>query len=137
MAQKTDSMTFAVGTDDKISFSADHFGSAQFFLIYTLNLHTKEIQLQKTIPNKTPEENRHGDPKKAQNISVLLQGIPILIGRYMGPNITRIRKKFIPIIAAIDSIEDSLAILPSLIPAIRIEMEKPAAVPKKVLHLRP
>ncbi|WP_371803873.1 NifB/NifX family molybdenum-iron cluster-binding protein [Candidatus Lokiarchaeum ossiferum] len=127
---------FAVGTDDKLTYSADHFGSAQFFLIYTLNLQTKEIKLQKTIVNKTPEEHRHGDPQKALSISTLLQGIPVLIGRYMGKNITRIRKKFIPIIASFDLIDKSLVILPNIIPEIRSELEKSGGIPKKVLHLR-
>ena len=93
------------------------------------------IQLQHILKNETPEENRHGDPQKAQNISKLLQGITVVIGRWMGVNITRIRKKFVPIISTIDSIEQALQELLKIIPAIIIEMEKPVGLQKKVLKL--
>ncbi len=137
MTPDPDIIEFAVGTDDKVNFSSDHFGSAHFFMIYSLNLKTGEIVLLNTIDNVTPDEDRHGDPLKAQNVSELLKEISIFIGKEMGPNVARIRQRFIPIISLTDSIDHALSLIPDMIPDIWTELQKPMGTPKKVLKIRP
>jgi predicted Fe-Mo cluster-binding NifX family protein len=136
MTPDSDIIEFAVGTDDKVNFSSDHFGSAHFFLIYSLNLKTGEIVLLNTMDNLTPDEDRHGDPLKARNVSELLKEVSIFIGKEMGPNVARIRQKFIPIISQKASIDRALSLIPDLIPDIRTELQKPEGTPKKVLKIR-
>lgn len=137
MAQNSNMIKFAIGTDDNVNYSSEHFGSARFFQIYSLNLETKEIILLETIDNETPEEEHHGDPEKAKSVSGLLKDVSIFVGKRMGPNITRIRKKYVPIISRTDSIERSLSLLPKLIPDIKKESEKPMGTSKEVLMLVP
>jgi len=132
----SDIVEFAVGTDDKISFSSDHFGSAHFFMIYSLNLRTGEVILLNTMDNVTPDEDRHGDPLKARNVSELLKEVSIFVGKEMGPNVARIRQRFIPIISQTDSIDRALSLIPNLITEIRTELQKPEGTPKKVLKIR-
>ncbi len=136
MTQKTDVVLLAAGTDDEENFTTDHFGSSHNFLIYSFNLRTKEITFEKKIVNLTPEERQYGDPVKAKNISTLLDGISIAMAKRMGPNIERIRKTFIPILSNENQIKLSLTILPTLIPDILIELEKPSGTPKRILRLK-
>ena len=42
----------ACGTDDGINFTNEHFGSAKFYLVYTLNLETGQFKYLKRIEKK-------------------------------------------------------------------------------------
>ncbi len=99
---------FACATDDQINFSKEHFGSAKKYLIYSLNLDNGEIQFLREIQNLTPEEKIHGDPMKARAVSDVLSGVQILINSFFGPNIVRMRKKFLIIISKENNIKKSL-----------------------------
>ena len=92
-------MTIACATDDGVYFSSEHFGSARFYLLYSFDTDTNKFDFIKKIDNLTPEERTHGDPIKANAISTLLNGVDVFIAYVMGPNIKKIRKKFIPVIS--------------------------------------
>ncbi len=126
-------LKIACATDDGINFSEEHFGSAKKFLIYELNLDTGDTKIVKTIENDTPEERTHGDPEKAKKISELLKDVQVLIGFAMGPNIIRMRKKFVPIISREKNIETALSKLKSLLNEIKSSLEKEE---KDVLFIR-
>lgn len=125
----------AIGTDDKVHFSSEHFGSTQWFLIYQFDFLSKRLTFDTAIKNITPEEKTHGDPKKAQNVSNLLPQVSVLVSKYMGSNINKMRKKYIPIITNQTEIQECLKILPTLIPEIQKELQKPMEIPKNVLKL--
>ncbi len=101
-------MLVAVSTDDEKNLTKNHFGDGRVFLIYELS--PEGYKLVKRIENKSPEEEFHGDPNKARSIGQLLggEGVHVLVGFAMGPNIVRMRKAFVPVISRCESIEDAL-----------------------------
>jgi len=56
------------------------------------------------------EKEVHADPKKAKGISNLLldENVSVVVSKAFGPNIKRIKKKFVCIIMNDESIEDSM-----------------------------
>ncbi len=82
--------------------------------------------LLKVLKNTTPEEEFHGDPKKARAIGQILgkEGVQVLVGFAMGPNIVRIRKRFVPVISRCQSIEDSIKEIMRRYGEISRELEK-------------
>ena len=126
---------FAIGTDDGIEFSKHHFGSSQKYLIYTFDLETNKIIHIDTIQNITPEERKHGDPEKAQNIGSLLKGVSVLVAKRMGSNVARMRKKFVPIMCKDVNIEQALERLPKYIEQIQMGLAKPMGEDKEIIKL--
>jgi len=114
----------ACATEDGINFSKEHFGSAKKYLIYSLNLDNGEIQFLKEIKNPTPDEKKHGDPEKAKAVSDLLSDVQILINLAFGPNIIRIRKKFVPIVSKEKNIKKSLNELKTMLDKIKLSLNK-------------
>ena len=93
-------MIFAFATDDGRNLINRHFGDANFYQIYkiTKNSYSKIDSLE----NTTEEEDQHADPKKAGGIANLLQSknVTCAVSTVFGPNIKRINKKFVCIIAS-------------------------------------
>jgi len=104
-------MIIACGTDDEISLTKQHFGDSNFFLIYELN--EGGFNLVKKVKNESPEEEHHGDPKKAGFIAGVMKQneVKVLVAYAMGPNIVRMRKKFLPVISRIENINEALNFL--------------------------
>lgn len=100
----------AFATDDGYNFMGRHFGDAEFFDIYEIN--EKSFNFVKRISNSTEEEEEeiHADPKKAKSISKILleQKINTAVSRIFGPNIKRIRKKFVCLILDDIKIEEAI-----------------------------
>ena len=101
-------MILACGSDDKVNFTKEHFGDSKYFLIF--NLSQDKIKLLKVIKNDSPEEKAHGDPEKARYISTILnkENVDSIFAYAMGPNIVRMKEKFIPIISRIENVRDAL-----------------------------
>jgi predicted Fe-Mo cluster-binding NifX family protein len=89
----------ACGTDDEKNFTDNHFGDSKYFLIYEYNSESQDIKFIKKVNNGSEDEEEHGDIKKAKGISGILQDVSILVAFVMGPNIMRMRKKFVPVIS--------------------------------------
>ncbi len=121
----------ACGTNDGTNFTKEHFGDSKFFLIYDLD--ENSFVLREKIENKTEEEEVHGDPKKAAKIAEILNGIDVLVAFAMGPNITRMKKKFVPVISRIENIESALKKLQEKLPEIKEELQKED---KKIIFLK-
>lgn len=119
-----ESIIFVCATDDGINFSKDHFGSAKTYLFYSLDLVNEQIQFLKKLENSTPDEESHGDPKKAKAVSVMLSGVQVLINLVFGPNISRIRKKFVPIISKEPNIKKSLEKIRGVLDKIKVSLNQ-------------
>jgi|GEM_PF-111330 len=127
---------FAFATDDGINYTKEHFGSAKKYLIYIFNQESKKLEFEKEILNTTPKEKIHGDPQKATKVSDLLKQISVLVAFVMGPNIVRMRKKFVPIISREINIVESLKILAIELEEVIEELKKEVGVDKKIIYLK-
>ncbi|MGM0508710.1 MAG: NifB/NifX family molybdenum-iron cluster-binding protein [Fusobacteriota bacterium] len=119
----------ACATDNGKKIKKDHFGDAKYYQIYRLS--KKEIKYIKKISN--PKNNHEheddhvtGDPKKANEISKILKknGINVMLGYQIGPNIVRMKKKFVPVISRKLDIDESLKDLQKVLENIFKEYKK-------------
>ena len=125
----------ACGTDNETEFTNGHFGSSKYFMIYEFDLETKDLRFLKRIENSTQEEE-HGDIKKAKSVSELLKSVFILIAFRYGPNIVRIRKRFVPIISREKNIEKTLYKIKLLSNKIKSEIEKEKGIDKEIIYIK-
>jgi predicted Fe-Mo cluster-binding NifX family protein len=101
----------AFATDDGLSFIDRHFGDANFYDIYEIS--EREVKLLKRIENSTDDdtdEEGHGNSVKAQSVTSLLkkEGVTVAVSRVFGPNLKRIKKKFLCVINKEGNIEERL-----------------------------
>lgn len=93
----TEELILALGTDDyKVIKFDDHFGMSEHFMIYSCfegKLSLKEKR--NNVKYEEDETKLHGDPGKAKTTSSVLNDVDILIGGMFGPNITRLRNKYV------------------------------------------
>lgn len=126
-------------TDNKIDFSDEHFGSAKYYLFYEFDLEKKNMVFLKSINNYNPqeeEEEKHGDPKKAKSVSELLKNVSVFVANKYGPNIKRIKKRFVPIISRERNIEKTLSRIKDINHQIKIEIEKESKLDKKIIFIK-
>ena len=116
--------TVAFGAADEENLSRTHFGESPVFIIKSLDLETGEWRDIRKIKNTSAEEHFHGDPGKAMSISQILEDCNVLVAFAMGPNITRMRRKFVPVISRITAIPKIMAKLSSSGKEIKASMEK-------------
>jgi len=115
----------AFATDNGKTFMVRHFGDADFFDIYEIE--NDQANFIKRISNSSDEEEEvHADPKKAKGITNLLQeeDIKIVVSKIFGPNIKRIRKKFVCIVVKDEEIDKSIIKICHSIDRIHEEWEK-------------
>ena len=99
----------AFATDNGKTFMGRHFGDADFYDIYEID--GNKANFIKRIDNTVDEEEEvHADPKKAKGISKLLlnENINVVVSKIFGPNIKRIKKKFVCIVVKDEEIEDGI-----------------------------
>ncbi len=96
----------AFGVDEGSSFTDRHFGDSEYFDIYELVEETFNFKTR--LKNTSEDEKVHADPKKAGSIAGLLktQGVQVVFSRQFGPNIVRIRRRFVCIKLQSKSVED-------------------------------
>lgn len=106
-----DKLIIACATDDGKRLINRHFGDAKRYDLYELKETTAHFI--QSIDNSVPEEQQHADPEKAQNIGGLLKpaGVQVLVSGQFGPNIKRVRKKFVPVIIREFEISKALEML--------------------------
>ncbi len=115
----------AFANDDGKNFINRHFGDADYYDIYQID--TQKVEFIKRIPNQIEEEEEvHADPRKAKGISALLlqENVSVVVSRVFGPNIKRIRKKFVCVISKDKLIENGLRRVFENIDIIIKELEK-------------
>ncbi len=86
----------AFGVDKNGDLTDAHFGDSEYFEIFSVS--KSSITFVEQRKNLKIREEKHGDPKKAKAISTLLSGVDVLVAFRMGPNILRMKKKFVPVI---------------------------------------
>jgi len=101
----------AFATDDGESFIDRHFGDATFYNVYEIS--STEVKFLKKISNSTEDdddESGHGALHKARGITGMLkkEGVSMAVSRVFGPNLKRIKKKFLCVIAKEGSIADNI-----------------------------
>ena len=99
----------AFATDNGKTFMGRHFGDADFYDIYEID--GNKANFIKRIDNTVDEEEEvHADPKKAKGISKLLlnENVNVVVSKIFGPNIKRIKKKFVCIVVKDEEIEEGI-----------------------------
>ncbi len=116
-------MKVAFATDNGINFMDRHFGDALHYRIYEIN--EDNFELIDSIENNTEEEKRHADPKKAKNITNLLKekDVQVAVSKIFGPNIKRIKSKFVCILTKEKTIEEAIISIQKNISLIQKEWE--------------
>ncbi len=119
-------LIFAIGTDDgKTIKQDDHIGMARYYSIWKYSDGKMFfIERRENVKYEEDESRIHGDPKKAEKVSSVLTGVDAIVGRIIGPNIVRMKKKFVPIIIREPLIEKALEVIKKNINEIADEEEK-------------
>ena len=100
----------AFATDNGKTFMDRHFGDAKFYDVYEIS--ENDSKFIKRIINTIEEDNEHvhADPEKAKGIAGLFknENIKVVVSEAFGPNIKRIKKKFVCVLMNDNSISDSI-----------------------------
>lgn len=115
----------AFATDNGKTFMGRHFGDADFYDIYEID--GNKANFIKRIDNTVDEKKDvHADPKKAKGISKLLlnENVNVVVSKIFGPNIKRIKKKFVCIVVKDKEIEEGINKICTNIEKIYNEWEK-------------
>ncbi|MBN2455273.1 MAG: 4Fe-4S binding protein [Sedimentisphaerales bacterium] len=110
MLIKNIDLLVAFGTDDDSTLKSDnHVGMSKYFRLYRFSDSQEEfIEQRSNLKYKEDETKTHGDPGKAKATASALEDVDVLIGRMFGPNITRLRNKFVCAVARKDTIEEAI-----------------------------
>lgn len=100
----------AFGTDDGHTLKRDdHVGMSKYFRLYRFyDDQEKFIEQRSNLKYKEDEAKTHGDPGKAKATASALGNVDILVGQIFGPNITRLRNKFVCAVVRKNTIEDAI-----------------------------
>ena len=103
-------MNIAFASDNGKTYIERHFGDSNYYYIYKIS--ESETTFIKKISNTTEEDDEeiHADPKKAKGVTQMLkeENIEVVVSKIFGPNIKRIKKKFVCILMNDDDISDSI-----------------------------
>jgi len=119
-------LIFAIGTDDGETIKADdHVGMAKYYLIWEhSNGDLVFKEKRENIKYKEDESRIHGDPEKAKKVASVLAGVDVIVGKIFGPNIVRLKIKFIPVVVREKSIKKAVEIIKENINEIMEEKDK-------------
>ncbi len=108
-----ENLVIAIGTDDgKMVKSDNHVGMSQHFQIWEYSNGVLSFREEReNAKYKEDESKLHGDPSKAKATTSVLDDIDLLVGKMIGPNITRIKEKFVCAVVRKPSIEQAIKII--------------------------
>jgi len=117
----------AIGTDDGNTIkSDDHVGMSKDFQVWQYS--NGELALKETRKNAKYREDKsrtHGDLGKAEATASVLKNIDVLIGQMFGPNISRLKNKFVcAVIRGNKSIKEGIDVIKENINEIIEENDK-------------
>lgn len=115
----------AFATDNGNLLIDRHFGDANYYDLYRISDSGSEFI--KRIDNTVDiDETSHADPKKAKGISGLLkkENVQVVVSKVFGPNIKRIKKKFVCIVMTKGNISDGVSVVQQKFNTIVKEYEK-------------
>jgi len=131
-----ESIMVAIATDDgRMIQGEDHFGMAEQYQVWSLgNNESAYLETRNNVKYEEDESIKHGDPGKAKSTAETLKNIDVLVGKRFGPNITRLKNKFVCAVVRGDtSIHQGLEIIGENINEI---LEEKNAAEKKGLVLK-
>jgi len=116
----------AFGTDDGNTLKSDHHvGMSKYFKVYRFSDDKEEfVEQRSNVKYKEDELETHGDPGKAKATASALGNVDVLIGRMFGPNIVRLRNKFVCAVVRKDTIEEAIQMVHENINEITKEKSK-------------
>jgi predicted Fe-Mo cluster-binding NifX family protein len=89
-------LLIAFGTDDGQNLNNDHIGMARYFYVFQFSDGKEQlIERRRNLCIKGDETMKHGDPEKARATSSVLEGVDVIVGRKFGPNLLRLRRRFV------------------------------------------
>ena len=115
----------AFATDDGKTFIDRHFGDANYFDCYEIS--ETDVTFIQRINNSTEEDSEiHADPNKAKGVAKLLKSnhVQVVVSKIFGPNIKRIKKKFVCILMNNQHISESQQMIQQHFNAIIEELQK-------------
>jgi predicted Fe-Mo cluster-binding NifX family protein len=125
----------AFGTDDGKNLNNDHVGMAKYFYVYEFSHGKEKLSERRENVHFKVDESVRGDPEKAKATSSVLEGVDVLVGKKFGPNLPRLVKKFVCVVArtttitgAIDAIHNNME---------RLVEEKNKQADRKHIVLKP
>jgi len=106
-------LMFAIGTDDNETIKQDdHVGMSKYFQIWKYSDGKLTfIEKRENVKYKENEARMHGDPGKANATASALKGVDVLAGRRFGPNIVRLKNKFVCAVIRTKSIEQGIKLI--------------------------
>lgn len=120
MTETVENLIVAIATEDGVSMPKSHFGEALQFEIYSVSAGGAEKR--QTVRNPHAEE-KHGDGQhhgggnsgRGNGIGRLLgeYGVQVMVSRAFGPNIQRMRQRFVPVKVDVERPEAALTLLQS------------------------
>ena len=116
----------AFATDDGVRFIDRHFGDSRYFRIYEIDETGCRFIRQVKNSGDVEEKDVHADPVKARSVARVLmgEGVNTAVSRIFGPNIKRIRKKFVCVLMDDISIETAVELLRAHAAGIEVEWLK-------------
>lgn len=117
-------LIIACATDDGRTYISRHFGDADYYALYQLEGNT--CTFLRKIPNTSIKEEKHADPEKAKSVTVILkeEQVQVVISKEFGPNISRIKQHFVPVIVKVETLEAGFEKVREHIESIAAELEK-------------
>lgn len=110
--EKVFELLVAFSTDDGNYLNKDHAGMAKYFYVYKFTEAKEElVERRDNAKFKGDESMKHGDPRKAKATSATLEKVDVVVGRRFGPNLPRLLKKFLCVIARVDRIDEAIQII--------------------------
>ncbi|MBN2859803.1 MAG: hypothetical protein JXK93_06040 [Sphaerochaetaceae bacterium] len=126
----TEVLTVAVASDDGTSYIDRHFGDATGYSLYSLS--ESGVKFLGRVSNTTEEDEEddgHGDAEKARGIAEILadRGVQVTVSRVYGPNLKRIRKRFVCVIDQSGTMEQMLERLKGMHSELARQVSNPSA----------
>ena len=85
---------------------------AKCFYVYAFTEGKEElVEKRENVEFKEDESIKHGDPKKAKATSSVPEGVDVLVGKKFGPNLPRLLKRFVCVVARTDSIANAVEVV--------------------------
>ena len=98
-------LLIAFGTDDGVHLNDDHVGMAKEYLVYEFSEDGEALIERRQNSSFTGDEAaKHGDPEKAKTTASVLKNIDVLVGKKFGPNINRLLKNLVCVVARTEDI---------------------------------
>jgi len=107
-------LLIAIGTDDgKRIKSGDHVGMSKYFQVWKYaNGKFTFKESRENVKYKEKDEARiHGDPGKAKATASVLENIDVLAGKMFGPNIVRLKDKFVCAVVREETIKQAIKMI--------------------------